>query len=88
MIEIQKNPARNKRTVSKSRSAKSSKGVTIAQASEQAQFVSADERHCMIAEAAYYLAVQRNFQGNNALEDWLRAEVDVDAQLAGNEARL
>ena len=42
----------------------------------------------MIAEAAYYLAVQRNFQGDNALEDWLRAEVDVDAQLAGNEARL
>lgn len=45
--------------------------------------VSADERHRMIAEAAYYIAQQRGFQGDLSLDDWLRAEADVDASLAG-----
>ena len=38
-----------------------------------------DERHHMICEAAYFLAEQRGFQGDGALDDWLQAEAMVDA---------
>jgi hypothetical protein len=33
--------------------------------------------HRMIAEAAYYLAQKRGFLGEQALEDWLKAEQQV-----------
>jgi hypothetical protein len=36
----------------------------------------------MIAEAAYYLAQQRGFEAGHDLEDWLRAESQIDAALA------
>ena len=38
-----------------------------------------DERQRMIAEAAYLIAEQRNFQGDLAFDDWLQAEAEVDA---------
>lgn len=38
-------------------------------------------RHEMIAEAAYFLAQQRGFADGCALEDWLRAEAEIDAML-------
>ncbi len=38
-----------------------------------------DERQRMIAEAAYLIAEQRNFQGDLAFDDWLQAEMEVDA---------
>ncbi|NOX27299.1 MAG: DUF2934 domain-containing protein [Gammaproteobacteria bacterium] len=44
--------------------------------------VSAQERHCMVAEAAYLLAEQRGFQGDSALADWLRAETEVNTRLS------
>ena len=50
-----------------------------------ARTVSAEERHCMIAEAAYFIAQQRGFQGEAALDDWLQAETEVDARLLGTE---
>lgn len=40
-----------------------------------------EERHGMIAESAYYRAKQSGFQGDLALDDWLRAEAEVDALL-------
>ena len=40
------------------------------------------DRQSMIAEAAYYRAEQRNFQGGNTIEDWLAAEKEVDEKLA------
>lgn len=46
--------------------------------------VSADERWRMIAEAAYYRARARGFQGGNPGEDWLAAEAEVDRRLAGD----
>jgi hypothetical protein len=33
--------------------------------------------HRMIAEAAYYLAQKREFQGQHSLDDWLNAERQV-----------
>lgn len=43
----------------------------------------AEERRRMITESAYYRAEQRGFQGDLALDDWLRAEAEVDARLGG-----
>jgi hypothetical protein len=36
----------------------------------------------MIAEAAYYRALQRNFQGGDPVQDWLMAEHEIDQRLA------
>lgn len=38
-------------------------------------------RQRMIAEAAYYIAAERGFQGGSAMQDWLSAEAQIDAQL-------
>lgn len=44
---------------------------------------SAEQRHAMVAEAAYYLAEQRGFQGDEHMTDWLRAEMEIDRLLEG-----
>ena len=38
-------------------------------------------RQRMIAEAAYFIAAKRGFQGGSALQDWLQAEEQIDAKL-------
>lgn len=43
--------------------------------------VSDDERRSMIAEAAYFIAQRRGFDGGLELEDWLAAEAEVNARL-------
>lgn len=45
--------------------------------------VTADERHGMIAQCAYYRAQSRGWVAGAELEDWLDAERQVDALLAG-----
>lgn len=58
------------------------------------KIVSADQRQTMIAEAAYYLAERRGFQGNeeDRIRDWLEAEIQIDEFLsqggAGFESSL
>jgi len=49
------------------------------------QRMSDEEHHAMIAEAAYLLAEQRGFQGDAALDDWLRAESEINARLSTGE---
>ncbi|MBE2294927.1 MAG: DUF2934 domain-containing protein [Phycisphaerales bacterium] len=41
------------------------------------QEISINQWHQMIAEAAYYLAEHRGFQGGNPLDDWLEAEREI-----------
>ena len=43
--------------------------------------VSAEERRSMIAKAAYLRAERRGFVPGSETEDWLAAEVEVDALL-------
>ena len=43
--------------------------------------VSAEDRRAMIAEAAYLRAERRGFAPGQETEDWLAAEVEVDALL-------
>jgi hypothetical protein len=45
--------------------------------------ISPEERHRLIAEAAYYRARQRGFTGGAEVEDWLAAEAEVDNKLLG-----
>lgn len=47
--------------------------------------VTDEQRHRMIAEAAYFRALQRDFQGGDALEDWCCAERDIDQLLLPRE---
>jgi hypothetical protein len=49
--------------------------------------VDAEQRERMIAEAAYYKAEQRGFQGGDPRRDWLEAEAEVDAVLIGAGVR-
>ena len=53
--------------------------------SEMRQPVSEEERYAKIAETAYFLAEQRCFQGDLALDDWLRAEAEINARMSGTE---
>jgi hypothetical protein len=39
-----------------------------------------DKRRSMIAEAAYLLAEQRGFEAGRELDDWLRAEQEIDTR--------
>lgn len=41
----------------------------------------AQARHELIAVAAYFLAEGRGFASGFALDDWLRAEAEIDANL-------
>jgi hypothetical protein len=43
--------------------------------------VTAEERHRMIAEAAYFLAQERGFTGGDPVSDWIEAERKVDREL-------
>ena len=57
--------------------------LPISQASASRAALSADQRHAMIAIAAYYIAEQRGFAAGHELEDWLRAESEIDSAPRG-----
>ena len=46
-----------------------------------ASFVDPQQRAGLIAQAAYFRAMSRDFVPGHELEDWLAAEAEVDAQL-------
>jgi rubrerythrin len=48
---------------------------------KQLSAVLAEERHRMIAEAAYFRAKRRGFQGGDSVQDWLAAEAEIDKLL-------
>ncbi|MDA3869730.1 MAG: DUF2934 domain-containing protein [Gammaproteobacteria bacterium] len=41
-----------------------------------------EQREHMIAEAAYYLAEHRHFEGGDAVNDWLQAQSEIDSEMA------
>lgn len=41
-------------------------------------------RRQWIAEAAYYIAERRGFEGGSAEDDWRQAEAEIDRLLAGS----
>jgi hypothetical protein len=44
--------------------------------------VSSEERHQLIANAAYFRAEQRSFAPGHELEDWLTAEAEIEMKLS------
>lgn len=47
---------------------------------KNASAVTREERHRMIAEAAYYIALRKGFQ-SDPRANWLEAEAEIDARL-------
>ena len=47
----------------------------------QPSTVSGEQRQSMIAEAAYYRAERRGFQGGDPVVDWLAAEREIAERL-------
>ena len=45
------------------------------------QSISEDEYRRMVAEAAYYRAMHRGFNGGDPLDDWLVAEREINRSL-------
>ena len=43
-----------------------------------AKNLSTEQRHQMISDKAYYIAEQRGFNGDAAMQDWLQAERQID----------
>jgi len=50
--------------------------------------ISEEERHRMIAEAAYYRAQGHAFDRGYEIDDWLEAEAEVDAWLTANSIQV
>ncbi|MFA7593650.1 MAG: DUF2934 domain-containing protein [Thiohalobacteraceae bacterium] len=48
--------------------------------------VSVEQRHQLIAEAAYLRAEHRGFANGDCFDDWLAAEREIDALLAEHAA--
>ncbi len=49
--------------------------------------ITTEARHTMIAEAAYLRAERRGFAPGHETEDWLQAEIEVDALLGSAHDR-
>jgi hypothetical protein len=62
------------------------KPPTVRKASAAQQSLSEEQRHAMIAEAAYYMAERRGFESGRELEDWLLAERQLAAASGGGES--
>lgn len=45
--------------------------------------ITAEQRQQMIAEAAYFLAERRGFNGGDPGQDWLEAEAEIERRLKG-----
>lgn len=52
-------------------------GKTTSESTQQPPLVSSEERQRMIAEAAYFRAMQRGFASGDPLDDWLVAEREI-----------
>jgi DUF2934 family protein len=70
---------------SKSRTGRAAAAATTNGAvAETGATVAPEERRRLIAEAAYYRAVRRQFADGDELSDWLEAEAEVAVRLDGS----
>lgn len=73
-----------RKTLGLSKTAKSLKAASATKVKGgdyEATDITPDERHRMVAEAAYYRAEQHGFNPDRHMEDWLAAEAEVDTLL-------
>ncbi len=62
--------------------------IEIAASSPAFTEISPEERHQLIAEAAYLRAEQRSFAPGYELEDWLSAEAEIEMRLSKSTASI
>jgi len=67
--------------VAKSAAAKKTASPRTGKTAAPALKTDAEQRHRMIAVAAYYIAERRGFGGGDTLQDWLLAEIEIDHRL-------
>lgn len=72
-------PPRKTRLTTKKKTTKSAKGK-----SNVSSVVHPELRKEMIEDAAYFKALNRDFQGDYCEEDWLEAEAEIDASINGD----
>ena len=71
-----------RKTLGLSKTAKSRKAASATKGGDyEAADITPEERHRMVAEAAYYRAEQHGFNPDRHMEDWLAAEAEVDNML-------
>lgn len=76
----------SKQVVAPSAAAGIAGGAPLTPSAPETTKVTREERHRMIAEAAYYLALKRGWN-SDPLRNWLDAEKQIDEQLR-REGRL
>jgi hypothetical protein len=87
LVLDKKHPAMKKKSgkknaVTQTAGAKSGKRRTEKGASDTVLTgVTLEEKHRLIAEAAYYRAERRNFVPGYELEDWLGAEAEIEGKI-------
>jgi len=77
-----KQTAKRKQSASKAASKKKPAAKKAAPRKRAQRKIVEKDRGELVAEAAYLIAQQRGFEGNYALDDWLQAEVEIDARLS------
>lgn len=80
-------PTRTRRSVPAAADTMTPAGTRRRRPRSAAAPVSADERHRMIASAAYFRAESRGFAPGAELEDWLDAEREVEDRLRSDGTR-
>jgi len=80
-------PAPNPAAASPVKQPASAKGAAKATTPQAVFSVTPEARWQMVSEAAYFLAEKRGFVGGNPCDDWIEAEVQVDALLKHRAAR-
>ena len=43
--------------------------------------ITKEQREHMIAEAAYYIAEHRHFEGGDPIHDWMQAQMEIDSKI-------
>ena len=69
-------------TPAKRTTARSRRTAVQALAADGVTGLTAQERHALVAQAAYFRAEARGFAAGGEFEDWVAAEAEVTAQLA------
>jgi hypothetical protein len=62
------------------------KPPAVTTASAAPRSFSEEQRHALIAEAAYYMAERRGFESGHELEDWLLAESQLEGAIRGGDS--
>ena len=73
--------AKNPETAAPAKRAPRKRAAAPVESASPPYFVDPQQRAALIAQAAYFRALNRGFVPGSEMEDWLAAEAEVDAEL-------